>query len=61
MITVARTGSALLIAINNINMVCEIALSSNFDEGYTQQDIPSTTQRYILRPSTNNSMIKCSI
>ena len=21
--------------------------SSNFDEGYTQQDIPSTTQRYI--------------
>ena len=35
--------------------------SSNFDEGYTQQDIPSTTQRYILRPSTNNSMIKYSI
>ena len=26
MITVARTGSALLTAINNINMVCEIAL-----------------------------------
>ena len=28
--------------------------SSNFDEGYTQQDIPSTTQRYILRSSINN-------
>ena len=28
---------------------------------YTQLDIPSTTQRYILRSSTNNSMIKCSI
>ena len=31
--------------------------SSNFDEGYTQQDIPSTTQRYILRSSINNSMM----
>ena len=31
--------------------------SSHFDEGYTQQDIPSTTQRYILRSSINNSMI----
>ena len=35
--------------------------SSNYDEGYTQQDIPSSTQRYILTSSINNSMIKCSI
>ena len=35
--------------------------SSNFDEEYTQQDIPSSTQRYILRWTINNSMIKCSI
>ena len=28
--------------------------SSNFDRGYTQQDIPSSTQRYISRPSINN-------
>ena len=30
--------------------------SSNFDEGCTQQDIPSTTQRYILRSSINMNM-----
>ena len=39
----------------------DIMKNKNFDEGYTQQDIPSTTQRYILRSSINNSMIKCSI
>ena len=35
--------------------------SLNLNRRCSQQDIPSTTQIYILRSSINNSMIKCSI